>query len=225
MTVFRKFKENPHINISEVEDIWFTACWTWAQIYSREFLNVNQVRYSSNRFLEDLAFFAKAVVCAKDISILDEPLYTYRKELSKKNINYSKYYADVLSTKKQAYDFVKEYGNRNILNNFIVYQIDSDIHWLRTFSKQNKKIIKDVLKGKVVAFTGKPDTMTKKKFMELVVSYGGIVAKDYNHRIDIFVEFTNPQKKHLELIEKLNEIKEIKICNERQFMEIINDDK
>ena len=61
LKVFRKFKENPHINLSEIEDIWFTACWAWAQIYSREFLNVHKIRYSNNRFLEDLAFFAKAI--------------------------------------------------------------------------------------------------------------------------------------------------------------------
>lgn len=123
----------------------------------------------------------------------------------------------------QVYDVVDLFNDLSLLfgkyNEKEYYRVRSRLN------QKNKKIIKDVLKGKVVAFTGKPDTMTKKKFMELVVSYGGIVAKDYNHRIDIFVEFTNPQKKHLELIEKLNEIKEIKICNERQFMEIINDDK
>lgn len=140
---FRKIKDNRHINLAEIEDIWITACWTWAQIYSREFLNANQIRYSINRFAEDLPFFARAITYSKDISILDEPLYTYRKELSKRNNDYSKHYADVLSTKKQAYEIVKKYGSKNILNNFIVYQIDSDLHWLKAFSKQNKKIIKD----------------------------------------------------------------------------------
>lgn len=142
---FRKIaiKSNKHINLAEIEDIWITACWTVVQIYSREFLNANQIRYSNNRFLEDLAFFAKAVVCAKDISILDEPLYIYRQELAKRNTDYSRHYKDVLSTKTEAYEIIKESGNTNILNNFIIYQINSDLYWLKVFSRQNKKIRKE----------------------------------------------------------------------------------
>ena len=123
----------------------------------------------------------------------------------------------------QVYDVYDLFNDLSLL--FGKYNENENVRVKSRLKQKNKKIIKDILKAKVVAFTGKPDGMTKKKFMEIVISYGGIIAKDYNHRIDIFVVFTNPQKKHLELINKLTEIKEIKICNEKEFMEIINNDK
>lgn len=90
---------------------------------------------------------------------------------------------------------------------------------------KTKNVIEDVLKGKVVAFTGKPKTLTKNHFMNLVASYGGVVTKDYNHRIDIYVIFQNPVKKDLEKIEKINEVKKIEIYNEEEFMGLLNNGK
>ena len=87
-----------------------------------------------------------------------------------------------------------------------------------------KKIIKNVLKGKVIAFTGKPSEMTKKHFMNLVESYGGITTKDFNYRIDIFVVFNNPVKSKLELLERIKEHKDILVLNEKEFMELITND-
>lgn len=89
---------------------------------------------------------------------------------------------------------------------------------------KTKDIIKDVLKGMVVGFTGKPKSLTKNHFMNLVLSYGGVVSKDYNHRIDIYVVFQNPVKKDLEKLNKIREAKEIKVYTEEEFMELLNND-
>ena len=87
-----------------------------------------------------------------------------------------------------------------------------------------KHVIKNVLKGKVVAFTGKPSRMTKKHFINLVESYGGVTTKDLNYRIDIFVVFNSPVKSKLELLEELKTHKEILVLNEKEFMELITND-
>lgn len=89
---------------------------------------------------------------------------------------------------------------------------------------KTSKIIKDVLKGKVVAFTGKPKNMTKNHFINLVASYGGVVSKDYNLRVDIFVVFQNPVLSKVESIEELRKVKEILVVNEKEFMELIDSD-
>lgn len=86
---------------------------------------------------------------------------------------------------------------------------------------KTKDIIKDVLKGKVVAFTGKPKKLTKNHFMNLVASYGGIVTKDINHCVDYFVVFMNPVKSKIELLNKVRETKDIKIFNEEEFLEFL----
>lgn len=90
---------------------------------------------------------------------------------------------------------------------------------------KTSKVITNVLKGQVVAFTGKPKNMTKKHFMNLVSSYGGIVSKDYNYRIDIFVVFPNPTLSKVKLIKDLRKNKDIKMLSESEFMELINNDQ
>lgn len=146
LQAFRQIKENQHLNLLEIEDIWLTTCWTVVQIYSRQFLNTNQIRFSNNRFAEDLLFFTKAITYSNNVSILDEPLYTYREEAIKKNLNYTKYYDDVLATKALAYETVLKNGSKNLINNFIVYQINSDLYWLKVFSQKNKNIRADFFK-------------------------------------------------------------------------------
>lgn len=89
---------------------------------------------------------------------------------------------------------------------------------------KTKDIIKDVLKGMVVCFTGKPKSLTKNHFINLVLSYGGVVSKDYNHRIDIYVVFQNPAKKDLEKLNKVREVKDIKVYTEEEFMELVKND-
>lgn len=89
---------------------------------------------------------------------------------------------------------------------------------------KTKDIIKDVLKGMVVGFTGKPKSLTKNHFINLVLSYGGVVSKDYNHRIDIYVVFQNPAKKDLEKLNKVREVKDIKVYTEEEFMELVKND-
>ena len=89
---------------------------------------------------------------------------------------------------------------------------------------KTKDIIKDVLKGMVVGFTGKPKSLTKNHFINLVLSYGGVVSKDYNHRIDIYVVFQNPAKKDLEKLNKVREAKDIKVYTEEEFMELVKND-
>lgn len=161
----RPFMENQYINIADIEDIWLSACWTVVQIYSREFLNNNQIRYSNHRFLEDCPFFVKACACSNSVSILDEPLYTYRQEMKKKNINYTKHYENVLATKALAYETVLQNGSKNLINNFVVYQIDSDLYWLKVFSRQNKKIRKEFF------------NQIKEKFAKISAEYSEEILK------------------------------------------------
>lgn len=139
-----KYKSNQHINLSEIKENWLTSCVTWCQIYSREFLNINNIRFSNDRFTENIPFFIKAIVCSKDASILNEPLYNYRKKVGKFTVDYPKYYESVFSSKALVRDIIWNSENKEaFIENYILYEIVSDVFALKTFTKMNKTIRKD----------------------------------------------------------------------------------
>ena len=142
LKIFEGKNQDKHINLAEL-DVNLPPVYTVCQIYSKEFLNKNSVRYSSERFLEDLHFFIKAWVSSKDISILDAPLYNYRKTISK-TFDYASHFEHVLSSKEKAYKIISESENKDVyIRQFIPYRINSDVVWLKTFSRANRKIRKE----------------------------------------------------------------------------------
>lgn len=48
------------------------------KLYSRDFLNTNEIRYGEWRIYEDVPFWVKACVEAKRVSVIRKPLYTVR---------------------------------------------------------------------------------------------------------------------------------------------------
>ncbi len=122
----------------------------------------------------------------------------------------------------QVYDIIDLFNKLSLV--FGVYNEKEYYNVKNRLRLKEVKVIKDVLKGKVVAFTGKPQTMTKKHFITLVQSYGGYITKDYNLRIDIFVKFINPTASVLKCIENIQKVKNIVVVDEKGFMELIDND-
>ena len=73
------------------------------------------------------------------------------------------------------------------------------------------------LEGKIIAFSGKPKTMTKTEAKKLVEVHGGIYTKDINKAITTFVVFLNPVKTQLNALNRVLEFKEVEVLNEEQF--------
>lgn len=140
---FEEVKNNPHINLRELKTNWILGGWTWVQIYSREFLNNYQIRYTDHRYAEDLNFITKAMICSKDVSVLDEPLYNYRKRESS-SVVYTDCYKDVIATKKEVYKTLCEFdADKEILNNFLLYEIGSNNSHFKKYARANKNIRND----------------------------------------------------------------------------------
>ena len=119
----------------------------------------------------------------------------------------------------QVYDVIDLFNDLSLL--FGKFNENEYIRVRSRLKLKTKDVIKDVLKGKVVAFTGKPKGLTKNHFMNLVASYGGLITKDINHCVDYFVVFMNPVKSKLELLEKVKETKDIKIFTEEEFLSFL----
>ena len=145
---FKEIKNNPHINLCELKTNFIHSSWTWAQIYSKTFLNTNNIRYSNDRYTEDIPFFIKACVYSQDVSILDEPLYNYRKKVGTTLANYFEHHESILSAKEKARKIILESGKKEqFWEKYILYEIGSDSLHFKNFAKGNKKIRKDFFKN------------------------------------------------------------------------------
>ena len=51
----------------------------WCQIYSRKFLNENNIRFSSHHYAEDLPFAVKSFVYSESSSVIEQALYNQRR--------------------------------------------------------------------------------------------------------------------------------------------------
>lgn len=141
---FEEVKDNPHVNLRELNTNWIVASWTVMQIYKKVFLNKYNIRYSEDRFTEDIPFFIKACIYSTDISILDEPLYNYRKKVGDTVINYFEHAESIFAAKKKAREIIFESGLKDIFwKNYILYEIGSDTLHFKNFTKANKKIRKE----------------------------------------------------------------------------------
>ena len=171
---FEEVKNNPYINLRELQTNWFIGGWTWVQIYSKDFLNKNNIIFSTHRYGEDLIFITKAMIESKDISILDVPLYNYRKRKSSSKV-YTDCYKDVIETKKNTYKIIEVSGcNKDLLNNFLLYEIASNNMHFKKYTKANRKIRKDFY------------ARLKKRFEEISKSVPEEILKQ-SHFYDDFV--------------------------------------
>lgn len=79
----------------------------WAKIYNKDFLIKNDCRFTETRYCEDQPFAVKTTILANSISVLNKPLYNYRKFTS---IN--KYRKNV--TKSRANSPLQLYANKEL---------------------------------------------------------------------------------------------------------------
>ena len=77
------------------------------------------------------------------------------------------------------------------------------------------------LEGQIIAFSGKPKTMTKTEAKKLVEIHGGVYTKDINRAITSFVIFTNPLKTQLSALKRVEEYKNVIVLNEEQFRKLV----
>jgi hypothetical protein len=95
-----------------------------------DFVKRNNIRFPELRFAEDVFFYVKAVVLAKDISIINEPLYFYRKQSNSITKNFIAYYQALIDVRREMLDFVESLENKDCyIYPYLIYSINSLIHW------------------------------------------------------------------------------------------------
>jgi len=135
--------DNPNINPFELDNRFLINCYTWAQIYSRTFLEENKIRYSQHRICEDAQFFIKALSEVTNISILQTPLYTYR-ICNNSTSSRAELHKELIETRKEVYEIVKNSKNsEKFMPQYCVYVIRTSLNYFQKFSSIDASTEKD----------------------------------------------------------------------------------
>ncbi len=111
---------------------------SWSQIYSRNFLLNNQIKFSSHRFAEDLQFVVMCYTANADAGFLNEALYHYRVKLQHSVVDYSKIFDQCIATASNALQLIEKSLYADALKvNFLKYIIARDLYFFKSFSKNN----------------------------------------------------------------------------------------
>jgi len=142
LNLFKDNLDNPHINFRDLDSPFMSYGESWYKIYNRDFLNKNNIRFSCERFGEDNIFYIKSILCAKDVSILNKPLYYYRQR-SDSTVSSAANYEDLLAVRKNVYKMVLQDGDAKFINFQIIGTYWSLVDWFRIWTEQDKTIEKD----------------------------------------------------------------------------------
>ncbi len=131
----------PDIKLYELSGHFLVSCLTWCQIYNAKFVKSNNIRYSSLRNGEDVPFYIKAWANAETISVIDKPLYNYRRYDEQNTIKLSKNYVDLFTVREESFGFVKQSSHANeLLYPYLIYYIRSVLTWYRRNARDDKEI-------------------------------------------------------------------------------------
>lgn len=119
----------------------------WKKIYSREFLNKNNIRFSELSFGEDVIFSWKTTLLAKRFSVINKFLYDYR--LINNGVGCSSItsrYKDNLKAFYEVEQFLLNIDNSSIfINPFIKEWVNNLFYWIDKINlKERYEYLKDI---------------------------------------------------------------------------------
>ena len=134
---FNALFDNSHISYKDLDkDFWRTS-FAWAQIYKRSFLEENEICFSKNYLSEDVPFYAKLVANTNDISVINEPLYNYRRRNTSLSFDSARW-DEIIKTRNKAYQIILSSPYKDdLLDTFLIFAIKSSIYWYEKFSEQD----------------------------------------------------------------------------------------
>ena len=141
---FSEVINEPNIKPYELNTNIFVSAYIWCEIFSKDFLNKNNIRFFKEKQADDVPFFIHAMTVADSISIIDEPLYHYRRYTESTTSVRTDLWKSLFIARKNAFDFVlKSKNSEHFINSFIVYYVTTMLHWYKSFTDIDKSIKKD----------------------------------------------------------------------------------
>lgn len=138
--VFYDANDNFHIELKNYID-YIRISFTWAQIFSREFLLRNNIQFMDLRLCEDVPFFINAVCSAKDISVIQKPLYYYRRNPQSMSLSYERNWKDLFEGRYKSLEIIKNLENsEDFIYPNLIYMIKSLLYWYERIELSNFQI-------------------------------------------------------------------------------------
>lgn len=122
----------------------------WSAIYKKEFLTKNNIKFKETKdaSYQDTSFHFKTMFLAKNILLLDEPLYYYTINNSNSSINSKNKAFAIFNEIEEINNFIKDKNiNKNLLTIKNIFEYKTIIwNFDRIQNKYNKKVFNKALK-------------------------------------------------------------------------------
>ena len=114
------------------------------QIYNRNFIMNNNIKFGAGRMFEDQSFMLPCYIYANDISILDEYLYNYRIRKSSSTFNNAQAYKYFMSITNEFWELISNKSdNKCIIAAFLSYRFGSIFYWFNFLTSIDPSIKKE----------------------------------------------------------------------------------
>lgn len=134
---FSNFYSGESFQLSSLDKNFIGGSECWHQIYNRKFLLDNNIKFGTEKFGEDTAFFIACLVKSKKVSVLPEYIYNYRKSSNSSTSAYAvSYWNDLFTSREKCFQIVCDSQDKeHYLKIFLPYYINSMTYWFERWSK------------------------------------------------------------------------------------------
>lgn len=134
---FSNFYSGESFQLSSLDKNFIGGSECWHQIYNRKFLLDNNIKFGTEKFGEDTAFFIACLVKSKKVSVLPEYIYNYRKSSNSSTSAYAvSYWNDLFTSREKCFQIVCDSQDKEYyLKIFLPYYINSMTYWFERWSK------------------------------------------------------------------------------------------
>lgn len=131
---FGEYINCPNIVLDDVDSFYLTSLYHAFAIYRRALLSDNNIYYSNYRMFEDSVFFVKAILVAKDVSLIQKALYNYRERKNSTTFVYVNHHMDILNAKNDIIESLNQSGKKhNLKKNIYVNTIRGSQYWFHKY--------------------------------------------------------------------------------------------
>ena len=148
---YKKYKNNCILGFEKIDNNFIRAMFSVMYIYKREFLNLNNIRYSEDRIGEDVIFLCQIYTNTQTLSFIEEPLYNYRhvekKEKEKGSSLDTDMWGCIFKVRRNGLNIILDKNCYNLSKAYLIYCICSITYRFYQFSSLNKRVTKKYYKS------------------------------------------------------------------------------
>ncbi len=130
-----------NINLKELDFVYARSGECVYKIYNRCFLTDNDIRFTHTKMGEDYPFSFKAIILADRVSVLNKPLYVYRRRNSSSTATGEKNWKEIIYNRNLVLDeILKSQYKNQFLRTYIPMNVNGLLSWYEKYSKKDPSI-------------------------------------------------------------------------------------